>query len=343
MKRMIGVSLSILLFIALIIGVFMSFGKSLDDQVLILVNDYPITYKEYEKVLLENRAIVQSYFNNTYEAEYDRDFWISNYDGETPLEVLKDVTLQQLIYRKIEQIAALNYGIADEISYESFLEELDTENMRRKEGIEEGRIIYGPVEFTLEEYYSYVQRDLIVKLKEKMEADMELADSQLILHYEKEKDKLFKKINGVTVKKVSLSFTDDQKTIAYGNMENLYSKINSGEDIEEDKANDSISINQISFDVYNTKFDNPDFVRYFDEIRKLEINQLSPIINEGNKFVFFQLISKTETDYYTYKEVKDSVIKSYIETYYESFIDAKVGEAVVIKDEELYKKITVDV
>lgn len=60
-------------------------------------------------------------------------------------ETIKARALEKLVRVKAAQQLAIRYGILNDISYSSFIEELNNENERRAKALESNEIIYGPL------------------------------------------------------------------------------------------------------------------------------------------------------------------------------------------------------
>jgi len=118
------------------------------DSVVLHVQGEPVTVAEFKLEMYQNHvAATYSYFYRQYGAQDGRDFWTSRFNGENPLEYVKQQTLAALKERKMQQALFKKYGVRDNINFSQFQEDLASENQRRKEALAANQVIYGPVEY----------------------------------------------------------------------------------------------------------------------------------------------------------------------------------------------------
>ncbi|MBO9607113.1 MAG: hypothetical protein J7639_14230 [Paenibacillaceae bacterium] len=144
------------------------------------VNGEPLDLREYRAIVRTERAGVFAYFQGKYGAEDDKDFWTRSYAGEIPLEKLKEEALRTAVGIKTLQLLGKENGLLADASYAAFLQELRTENARRKEEIAHGRPIYGPKQWEEAAYYERKLADLRQQLGKKLgdEAFARLAEDK---------------------------------------------------------------------------------------------------------------------------------------------------------------------
>jgi hypothetical protein len=165
-----------------------------DTALVATVNGETVTQREFMLQSGLLRPLVINDFRISGGAEYSSDFWSRKIDGKTPMEVLKRRTLDTLVKIKVQQIRAKKAGIVTDISYSGFLASLKTENDRRLNAKNSGKVIYGPVQYTEEVYYNYLFSNMVNRLKDYLaEQVFRLTDEMLMETYDKEKDSLFRK------------------------------------------------------------------------------------------------------------------------------------------------------
>jgi hypothetical protein len=163
------------------------------NEALAYINGEEITGSEFLLIQNNGKSEVITYFRQKYKADIDKTFWNRNYNGEIPLEILKQKTMDKLTKLKMEQILAKDKGIIEDISYEAFLDALKNENNTRKKSIESGKVIYGNKQFGELEYYNYRQSNLVLELKKKlMDNELKPSDGELEAYYLQKRDNMYK-------------------------------------------------------------------------------------------------------------------------------------------------------
>lgn len=143
------------------------------------VNDNNVTYGEFRLISEKHRGEVVTYFYSTHNVNEGLDFWGNDtyFGGESPLQKLKDMTIQTLTKVKVEQQLMVEYGIIDssEMSYKVFKKLLRAENSKRAELIASGGEVYGPEQYTESSYFDYLHN---IRLQELREAVFRKANTQ---------------------------------------------------------------------------------------------------------------------------------------------------------------------
>ncbi len=85
----------------------------------------------------------------------EREFWEKPADGVVPYEKLADFTIEEL--KKIHAVyeIANECGYVPDASYSSMLERMEAENERRRKELENGGIVYGLTEYSIDTYMDY--------------------------------------------------------------------------------------------------------------------------------------------------------------------------------------------
>lgn len=164
-----------------------------DIQTVATMNGEPIQIPEFMLILNNNYvAKTYNYFSNNYGVKNYKDFWTTVYGNEKPIDYAKNLALKELIRIKSEQILMKEYGVANDISYGSFLNELEQENKRRKIAVDNNQVIYGPIEYSEYQYFSHVFANHVVELKKKLEKEtFNINESDLRALYENVKEEYF--------------------------------------------------------------------------------------------------------------------------------------------------------
>ncbi|AIQ11937.1 hypothetical protein [Paenibacillus durus] len=130
------------------------------------VNGEPVADGEFRTRMLELRGEVVAETAKGGADPAAKSFWTSDIGGRTPLGLLKEKTLDLLVRVKVQQIAAKEAGIAEDIGYEAFLSRLDAENRTRSSRLRRGEVIYGPQQYSEQTYYRYTLANLTLALRQ---------------------------------------------------------------------------------------------------------------------------------------------------------------------------------
>jgi len=136
-----------------------------DTSVIAWANQYPISNAEFEHWMLLQRAAVHNYFFNKYHIADSEDFWETEAEGESPLEMLKEMALDKAVRCKVQQIMALEKGIVEHIDFDQMMLEMQEENLKRKTKIEKGEVVYGAKHYTERTYFAHEFDKMVIQLK----------------------------------------------------------------------------------------------------------------------------------------------------------------------------------
>lgn len=139
-----------------------------DANVVFKVNNTSVTTEEYDLFLQDQKALTYNYFFKKYKAKNSPTFWTTTIEGETPINYIKTKTNTQLTSIKVVQDYASNIDLVPQFNFETFITDWKAENNRRKIKKNAGEVIFGPIETSKKEYYDYLQSNLEIRLKDKL-------------------------------------------------------------------------------------------------------------------------------------------------------------------------------
>lgn len=329
-------------------------SKYTGDATVFSVNEEPVSKDEFLNVMSGLRANVFSYFVRKYGAADSTKFWTTSFQGEIPIEVVKQQTLDKLKRIKTEQIVMKNNGIASDITYFDFLDKLKAENERRKKAVEKKQVIYGPQQFDAIGYYDVLHGNRLEELKNKL-ADKELSsnDEEIKNAYDENKEASYKKINSIKYEKIVIPYLDekgnsspDKKKMAASMAAIIKDDTNKGlkfEDIvsaykKQDKSD--IEYKELEFDESTYKADSRTYPQLTILLDELKNGQISDIIEENASFTIVKVLEKSIPSYKTLDEVRKQVKKALAEKKYDELINKLVHELKLIVDNNVYNSIS---
>jgi hypothetical protein len=175
-----------------------------DDDTVLTINGEPVSIAEYLHIMSGERANVFSYFSQKYGAKDSGDFWTSSFNGEVPVNKLKQNTIDKLKKIKTEQSLMKLYGITDDISYPCFLEDLRKENERRRVAVSKNLPIYGPIQYDENIYFEYLHSERTEKLKHILSGkELFISEADIKKYYDQNKEIIFRKPDNLSGKKIT--------------------------------------------------------------------------------------------------------------------------------------------
>jgi hypothetical protein len=150
------------------------------------VDGEPVSKAEFAGCMSDLRAEIFQYFVEKHGAGDSGEFWHANFNGEVPIEVLKLRALERLKRIKTEQIVMKGKGLAQDISYGGYLQIFREENERRRKALQEGKPVYGPMQYEERTYYHVLHGNRVAEAKRRLaNEDWRLSGSEIDQRYEK--------------------------------------------------------------------------------------------------------------------------------------------------------------
>ncbi|MDX3453358.1 hypothetical protein PV396_15620 [Streptomyces sp. ME02-8801-2C] len=132
------------------------------------IDGQDIPVRELALYLVQERAATFTHFRQKYGAEDGPDFWTTEHDGQTPAAYLRERALADVTRTTVELTLAHRQGLLADSGYDAFLRNWQTENARRLKAVTAHQVIYGPVQYTESNYFTYVLSNLAAALQNKL-------------------------------------------------------------------------------------------------------------------------------------------------------------------------------
>ncbi len=139
---------------------------------ILTVNTDPIDSREFLLQMGTNQAQVFQYFFDHYGVQDSANFWTTPHGGVTPLTMIKQLTMQQVVQLTVQLEMARARGMVGDITYGAILASMRQENQRRATAVAQHQPVYGLTSFTAPTYFSYVTTNLEVTLEQNLEQSM---------------------------------------------------------------------------------------------------------------------------------------------------------------------------
>ncbi|MFB9327973.1 peptidyl-prolyl cis-trans isomerase [Paenibacillus aurantiacus] len=312
-----------------------------------MVNGSPISTKEFEYAVKASKAQIIDYFYNKYGAEQTSEFWTTSFGGEVPAETIKRKALDDSVRIKVRQLIAQEAGVLADISYDSFLRQLEEENKRRQRAVDNNEVIYGPIRYGEDAYFEYVLSNTTRLVKSQfMQAAWKPDDQTLKRFYDMRKQQLYRSDGSVKVQLLSLSFLNANQAVdealkdaAKNTMEQARAMAASGTDLEDiPKALDA-GVQKLE-KVYNSS-DVRSNARspVAQAAEKLSANEWSGVIEENGRYYLIKCLDNRieGSGFQDFNRIKEQVRKDYADFQYEEYVGKRVAQAQIELNETAYR------
>lgn len=316
-----------------------------DTAVVALVNGEHVMISEFMLLAQKERSEVIRFYLNTYDCEFNNTFWSKPFDGISPSDMLKEKTLDTLVKIKIQQICARNVGIMNDISYSGFIKALEIENKRRLEAMRSNKVIYGPVQYSEEVYYSYTFTNIVNKLKSILaEKIFIISDDTLKNIYEADKNSLYQRGYYTKIKLVGIKPKEgprNKKNVGPMNVwhselvelsDGIFKNDSSIEFLNKSFINDStfsLFVEDIIYNdsVYSPEEENTIRAKVKESSKALQKGESSPVLEFSDSLYIFQIIEKHQLGYRSFDDCKRAIRESLTDQLYMQYMNAMFMKA----------------
>ncbi|MFI7497649.1 hypothetical protein ACIBVL_03890 [Streptomyces sp. NPDC049687] len=136
--------------------------------VVATIDGQDIPVRELALYLAQERAATFTHFRQKFGAEDGPRFWTTEHDGQTPAAYLRERALSDVTRAAVELDLAHRQGLVADSGYDAFLRNWRTENARRRKAVAAHQVIYGPVQYTESNYFTYVLSNLAAALRDRL-------------------------------------------------------------------------------------------------------------------------------------------------------------------------------
>lgn len=322
------------------------------------VNGMPVAVNELKMFMRNRQAGVSRYFVEKYKTSIDKNFWQTSFNGEIPIETLRQKALADGVTLKIKRGIALKLGLIEDASYKVFVDGMNKENERRAETKRKGEILYGPEQFSEDAYFAYQMGNMELDSKFKLgNGELKPTEEDLMSYYESKKDELYKQSDYIKVRSFSVGFTDsngnrDEPTHknAEDTAKKAKAKADAGENFEkiasECRSNSKlqIKVEDMVFDEKTKRVDiKGNHGKLLDQAQKLLPNQVSDVFDDGRSFYVIKFLERRDGGYKSFEEVSSNFndLKSkYIDMKYKECIVKLVNTANITVNKRIYDRIS---
>lgn len=304
------------------------------------VDNEKISLNEFNHFIKKNRAVVYNYFSQKYSLPSNKDFWTTGFNGEKPGQYLKQKSLDDCVKIKVQQMLAREEGLIDDISYTRFLDKLKKENERRQLAVESKKVIYGPINFTEQTYFSYYFSNLIIELKQILAAnEFDLSENELREFYESHKDSHYKREDRVKIEILSLKLDNENTKLK---LQNIKERLHKGVKLKliAEDYDDQASFKIMEFDSSNSRMHDRLNFAIKNAAMKLQPGEFEDL-SDSSMIKIIKCIEREKGGYVPYKEIKQIVKANYIDKMYNAMIKEKLNGVKIEINESVYNSIKI--
>ncbi len=346
-----------LLIIAAIGTAFMIFNSVITpnkEAVVVQINGQAVQMSEFKWILDRHRSEVYRYFHEKYGVQDSVNFWSQSIEGENPGEMVKKRALEELVGWKVQLGLAQKYGHIKDSSFTSFLIRLDAENLRRKEDQQNQKPVFGPLSFDKLTFYEYERSNLISQIKKSLAQQVwKVSDDQLLRFYDQNKERLYKNVYTMKIRKAGISFLDtDNVTNEKLKKESVQLLTKASEAVTNGRSfNEAIDQLQSStdlkimhedqtFDESTLLLDTRMYKEIWNEANRLQPGQVSgPIEAFDGAYYLIKLVEKRDNGFKSFESIKDQVEVAYINLQYDEYLKKEIGQAKVEIDQRIWSDV----
>ncbi|MEU1481073.1 hypothetical protein [Streptomyces sp. NPDC005760] len=132
------------------------------------IDGQDIPVRELVLYLAQERSATFTHFRQKFGAEDGPEFWTTEHDGQTPAAYLRERALADVTRVTVELNLAHRQGLLADSGYDAFLRNWQAENARRRTAVTTHQVIYGPVQYTESNYFTYVLNNLGAALRDRL-------------------------------------------------------------------------------------------------------------------------------------------------------------------------------
>jgi hypothetical protein len=317
-----------------------SCGGASEPSIVAWVNGIPIDEREMGMAMNQKRSLVLNYFYEKHGVADSSTFWRESHGGEVPIEVLKKQAMDALVQYKVERGLAYEEKLIQSLDYDSFLSEWQQENKRRKGIVAKGGVIYGPVEFSVEQYVQYKQSNLMIDLKEAWAKSQRIQEELLLSEYERTKEERYRRSDQFQIEVVTLPYNRNNRESLLRDMKNRMEEWKR----EKGSIQKLPMPNGALYEQY-TYTRGEDSVEashpvVWEAIQGLRSGESSEIMDERSAWVWFHVSDRQPGGYEEFDKVKEAVRNYYIEEQFQRMIGEKVRLAEVKINRESYEALS---
>lgn len=313
---MVSSILIILVFIAAFIvnlshqdGSFYNNGGGSD--IIAYIDGIGISKAEYQLIINKYRALVLNKY--TTDQINSPDFWVTEFDGNTPLSIIQELALEDLKEKKVLQKMAIDRNICNAFSYTSLLQDMSKENDSRSKAVSSGEVIYGNVSFDAMRYYDYIFSNLKNELTDYIiqSNEISITEQELMRYYTENKEEFFIDVWVKVITAEAAYGIEGQKSKEeiIKTFEAVKERMKAGDDLDTlAEEFEGIIFQGLYMDSKNTLSGRMnDYLYRWELASSLMAGEISQPYDTGHSIIMIQCLERKESFYASFEENRDFI------------------------------------
>lgn len=128
--------------------------------------EHPVHAEEFQLHLRNHVALVAVHFKTQHDRDLSGSEWLEEYGGEVPIELLQTRALKSCQKAVALQVLRESRQIGERLPFPDFAEACRKVNQERVRDRAEGKILYGPVQYSPSQLYAYKLGNIRIQLKD---------------------------------------------------------------------------------------------------------------------------------------------------------------------------------
>lgn len=342
--RLILVTGMLVVFISGFIGYRLLSGSSADP--LLLVNSEAVSLDEYQLVMEQKKAEVYSYFTSKHGVQPGDLKWENTYARDRPIDMLVQKSVDQVLLNRATFHVAEGLGNIHYTSFEVFKEEWKKENDLRKGAATSGQVVYGPTEFSIDQYYDFVLSNISHASQKSYYQSLHVTEDELKDYYSEIKE-AFTIPKALTAKLIESSFAGEdgkyseelergaEKAIKQASLL-LANQGPSESTLQYIGKLPQITVKEVEFNERTQMYDENMHSELREQAMNMQVGQVSPVIRNPDTLAIVMPTEVFPERIQPFEEAALSVEQQYEAKLYAEKIEELTKEArVEIKQREL--------
>ncbi|MDF2986809.1 MAG: hypothetical protein K0R50_2319 [Eubacterium sp.] len=330
-------------------AVFYMTAKGFQGTAIGTVNGEPISIDLFKSKLQSESSNTYDYFYRKYGAKDSENFWTTGYHGEIPIEYARKNALNKCIEILVQQKLAKNKGVVEDISYAAFLKDLEKENTRRREAVDKGEIIYGPVRYSEKDYFDYTFSNMVISLKEQLRTnEFALTEDEVKkLYYQKKNSFNFinKKVLKIYIPYVSgskSSSSGEEKQRMEDALKGIKQQLLPGKDMAGlNGSHKGVKVKEIILDNKFTKQQYLETAGSREAANNLKAGEISDFYEEDGALCMLKVLSSSQAEFPDLEKLEAAIKAEAVDRKYEKLITDLIKSANVQVNEKVYSNIKI--
>lgn len=269
------------------------------------IADQPVFADEWRSFLQQQKSAATVYYTKNYGCTtFDEQYWRTEYDGRTPLDYARKLALDALIDDCMILQEARDKSLIDAIDLRTLKKEWQAFNEQRQSAAENG-VIYGPLQYSFENYYRHLISNLRNSLGELLTTNTPFTETELQGFYQKNRAMF---TNAGDMQAVGLRIEGDE-VAAYDLMLQAKQDISNGMSFEEACARYAASgePEPFEFTFLNEKATMHGQSEIYTACSSTGEGELSDIVQTQQGCYLFLITQKNKEQVLNYEEVKNRI------------------------------------